>query len=79
MLPLQPKTQPPVPLHTMFVPQEIPAFAFDCEHAGPVAPQVIEPGLQVVPQDAPTVQATQLPDEHAVLVAVQAVPLLQHG
>jgi hypothetical protein len=74
----QPKTQPPVPLQTMFVPHETPWSSLLCAQPG-VPVQVIVPGLQVVPQLIPVVHETQLPAEQAVFAAVQAVPLLQQG
>jgi len=70
-------TQPP-PLHTMFVPQEVPFAAFpDSVQTGAPVLQDVAPvrhGFPLTLQVAPTVQLTQLPVEPQTLFVPQPVP-----
>ena len=66
------------PLHTMFVPQEVPFAAFpDSVQTGAPVPQDVVPvrhGFPLTLQVAPTVQLTQLPVEPQTLFVPQPVP-----
>jgi hypothetical protein len=56
------------------VPQLVPSDAFDWLQTGAPVLQAVVPGLQVVPQDAPTVQATQLPAPSQTRLLPQLAP-----
>ena len=66
------------PLHTMFVPQEVPLAAFpdSVQTGAPVSQEVVpvRQGLPLMLQVAPTVQLTQLPVEPQTLFVPQVVP-----
>lgn len=66
------------PLHTMFVPQEVPLATFpDSEQTGAPVPQAVVPvrhGLPLTLQLAPAAQLTQLPVEPQTLFVPQLVP-----
>ncbi len=53
--------QLPEPSHTWLVPQVVPAAALLWVQTRAPVLQLVVPGLQVVPQDAPAVQAVQVP------------------
>ena len=66
------------PLHTMFVPQEVPLATFpdSVQTAAPV-PHAVVPvrhGLPLTLQEAPVVQLTQLPVAPQTLLVPQLVP-----